>query len=242
MNQVNDVVAQPADDCCRFPYIHPRTHRDERSPDSVQVAAQAAVARNTHNGGPCHALWIEQRGSDWAPRWWRAEDCGLVAPIMVLNGRRIEQRTSLAQEGGSIELPRSASLRDCRNRQRIRIPGCRHESRAQFTARSEPTLRRRRATALQYRCVSNARRDLDLGGAETVGHRTLFARASERAPLPRRCARPRHGRGVRRALRDRRLSTRGGRAGPSAPPRTWHWQQRRLPDRARTSSCAARLS
>lgn len=42
----------------------------------------------------------EQRGSDWAPRWWRAEDCGLVTPIMILNGRRIEQRTSVAQEGG----------------------------------------------------------------------------------------------------------------------------------------------
>ena len=41
----------------------------------------------------------EQRGGDWAPRWWRAEDCGLVAPIMVLNGRRIEQRTQIAQQG-----------------------------------------------------------------------------------------------------------------------------------------------
>ncbi|MBS0408216.1 MAG: xylulose 5-phosphate 3-epimerase, partial [Proteobacteria bacterium] len=27
----------------------------------------------------------EQRGSDWAPRWWRAEDCGFAIPIMVLN-------------------------------------------------------------------------------------------------------------------------------------------------------------
>ncbi|WP_082575467.1 xylulose 5-phosphate 3-epimerase [Lysobacter sp. Root667] len=42
----------------------------------------------------------EQRGSDWAPRWWRPQDCGLVAPIMVLNGRRIEQRSQIAQEGG----------------------------------------------------------------------------------------------------------------------------------------------
>lgn len=42
----------------------------------------------------------EQRGSDWAPRWWRPEDCGMVAPIMVLNGRRIEQRSQIAQEGG----------------------------------------------------------------------------------------------------------------------------------------------
>ena len=42
----------------------------------------------------------EQRGSDWAARWWRAEDCGLVAPIMVANGRRIDQRSSMAQNGG----------------------------------------------------------------------------------------------------------------------------------------------
>ena len=42
----------------------------------------------------------EQRGGDWAERWWRAEDCGLVAPIMILNGRRIEQRTEIVQDGG----------------------------------------------------------------------------------------------------------------------------------------------
>ena len=30
----------------------------------------------------------EQRGSDWVPRWWRAEDCGLVTPIMINSGRR----------------------------------------------------------------------------------------------------------------------------------------------------------
>ena len=42
----------------------------------------------------------EQRGSDWAPRWWRAEDCGTVLPIMIANGRRIDQRTTLSQQGG----------------------------------------------------------------------------------------------------------------------------------------------
>jgi phosphoketolase len=42
----------------------------------------------------------EQRGSDWAPRWWRAEDSGFVSPFMILNGRRIEQRTTMAQQGG----------------------------------------------------------------------------------------------------------------------------------------------
>ena len=42
----------------------------------------------------------EQRGSDWASRWWRAEDCGLVTPVMIANGRRIDQRTTIAQQGG----------------------------------------------------------------------------------------------------------------------------------------------
>lgn len=42
----------------------------------------------------------EQRGSDWAPRWWRAEDSGLVTPIMIANGRRIDQRTTVTQQGG----------------------------------------------------------------------------------------------------------------------------------------------
>ncbi|ASP40771.1 xylulose 5-phosphate 3-epimerase [Bacterioplanes sanyensis] len=42
----------------------------------------------------------EQRGSDWAARWWRADDCGLVAPVMIANGRRIDQRTTVAQQGG----------------------------------------------------------------------------------------------------------------------------------------------
>jgi phosphoketolase len=43
----------------------------------------------------------EQRGTDWAPRWWRAEDSGLVSPIMIANGRRIDQRTTMDQEGGA---------------------------------------------------------------------------------------------------------------------------------------------
>lgn len=44
----------------------------------------------------------EQRGPDWAPRWWRAEDSGLVAPIMINNGRRIDQRTTMSQQGGAV--------------------------------------------------------------------------------------------------------------------------------------------
>jgi len=42
----------------------------------------------------------EQRGSDWASRWWRSEDCGTVTPIMIANGRRIDQRSTMYQQGG----------------------------------------------------------------------------------------------------------------------------------------------
>src|SRR5690606_6125419 len=42
----------------------------------------------------------EQRGSDWSARWWRAEDSGWVAPVMIANGRRIDQRTTVNQAGG----------------------------------------------------------------------------------------------------------------------------------------------
>ncbi len=42
----------------------------------------------------------EQRGSDWIPRWWRAEDCGVALPVMIANGRRIEQRTELGTVRG----------------------------------------------------------------------------------------------------------------------------------------------
>jgi phosphoketolase len=43
----------------------------------------------------------EQRGSDWVPRFWRGEDTGLVMPIMIANGRRIDQRTTMSQSGGA---------------------------------------------------------------------------------------------------------------------------------------------
>lgn len=52
----------------------------------------------------------EQRGSDWAPRWWRPEDSGLVTPIMILNGRRIEQRTLVDQQGGESWLQQHLEL------------------------------------------------------------------------------------------------------------------------------------
>lgn len=48
----------------------------------------------------------EQRGGDWAERWWRQEDCGFAAPVMILNGRRIEQRTEIRQDGGAAWLAR----------------------------------------------------------------------------------------------------------------------------------------
>lgn len=53
----------------------------------------------------------EQRGSDWMPRWWRAEDCGLALPVMIANGRRIEQRTQLATADGLEDF--RAHLRQC---------------------------------------------------------------------------------------------------------------------------------
>jgi phosphoketolase len=52
----------------------------------------------------------EQRGSDWTARWWRAEDSGLVTPIMIANGRRIDQRTTMAQQGGVAWLVRHLRL------------------------------------------------------------------------------------------------------------------------------------
>lgn len=42
----------------------------------------------------------EQKGGDWAPRFWRAEDSGLAIPIMIFNGRRIDQRSTMSQIGG----------------------------------------------------------------------------------------------------------------------------------------------
>ncbi|MBB3331924.1 phosphoketolase [Halomonas campaniensis] len=43
----------------------------------------------------------EQRGSDWASRWWRPDDSGPVVPVMIANGRRIDQRTTMSQSGGT---------------------------------------------------------------------------------------------------------------------------------------------
>ena len=52
----------------------------------------------------------EQRGGDWASRWWRPSDSGCVMPVMILNGRRIEQRTNIVQEGGTAWLMKHLEL------------------------------------------------------------------------------------------------------------------------------------
>ncbi|HZH56748.1 MAG TPA: xylulose 5-phosphate 3-epimerase [Burkholderiaceae bacterium] len=52
----------------------------------------------------------EQRGGDWAARWWRPADSGYVMPVMIMNGRRIDQRTNIVQEGGANWLMRHLSL------------------------------------------------------------------------------------------------------------------------------------
>lgn len=52
----------------------------------------------------------EQRGGDWAARWWRASDSGSALPVMIANGRRIDQRTTMAQEGGTDWLKRHLQL------------------------------------------------------------------------------------------------------------------------------------
>lgn len=52
----------------------------------------------------------EQRGGDWAPRWWRPQDCGMVTPILISNGRRIDQRTLASQEGGATWLSQHLKL------------------------------------------------------------------------------------------------------------------------------------
>jgi phosphoketolase len=67
-----------------------------------------AELQYVHMPLPCQQLvaflsdgaFEEQRGSDWTPRWWRGEDTGLVMPIMIANGRRIDQRTTMSQSGG----------------------------------------------------------------------------------------------------------------------------------------------
>jgi len=52
----------------------------------------------------------EQRGGDWAPRWWRAQDSGIVTPILINNGRRIDQRSTMAQQGGTTWLKQHLNI------------------------------------------------------------------------------------------------------------------------------------
>jgi len=51
----------------------------------------------------------EQRGSDWATRWWRTNDSGFAVPVMILNGRRIEQRTQIVQEAAPPGWPKTCA-------------------------------------------------------------------------------------------------------------------------------------
>ncbi|QJR81670.1 xylulose 5-phosphate 3-epimerase [Alteromonas pelagimontana] len=53
----------------------------------------------------------EQRGSDWASHWWRAWDTGLVMPIMIANGRRIDQRSLMEQKGGAESFKQHLALK-----------------------------------------------------------------------------------------------------------------------------------
>ncbi|MBI43121.1 xylulose 5-phosphate 3-epimerase [Marinobacter lutaoensis] len=41
-----------------------------------------------------------QPGYDQAPRWWHPEDCGLVMPVVVANGQRLDRRVDLGTRGG----------------------------------------------------------------------------------------------------------------------------------------------
>ena len=69
----------------------------------------------------------EQRGSDWAPRWWRAEDSGLVTPIMIANGRRIDQRTTIVAAGRHGLVPAAPAPQRVRP-VHVRRPGTRRRS------------------------------------------------------------------------------------------------------------------
>ncbi|MBS3803746.1 MAG: xylulose 5-phosphate 3-epimerase [Oleiphilaceae bacterium] len=42
----------------------------------------------------------EEHCGDWGPRWWRSADNGLALPVMIANGRRIDQRTQLGSPEG----------------------------------------------------------------------------------------------------------------------------------------------
>jgi phosphoketolase len=42
----------------------------------------------------------EEHSGNWAPRWWRSSDSGLALPVMIANGRRIDQRTQLGTRKG----------------------------------------------------------------------------------------------------------------------------------------------
>lgn len=54
---------------------------------------------------------LERQGErDRSPRWWRAEDSGLVTPVMICNGRRLDERSEIKPNGGATWLERHLAL------------------------------------------------------------------------------------------------------------------------------------
>jgi len=51
-----------------------------------------------NTGGPflSDGAFEEQRGVTGSAAGWASDDCGLAMPIMINNGRRIDQRSTLA--------------------------------------------------------------------------------------------------------------------------------------------------
>ena len=63
----------------------------------IAVCAHAA-ARRDPGGVPLRWCCRGTARQRLIPRWWRAEDCGAAQPVMIANGRRIEQRTELGTQ------------------------------------------------------------------------------------------------------------------------------------------------
>jgi hypothetical protein len=91
----------------------------------------------------------EQRGSDWSERWWRAEDCGLVAPIMILNGRRIEQTEA---RPGSHATWKPTASNHSRSTAAIRPPSFGRSSNVRNDYRPRPDRLRRGRAAIRCGC------------------------------------------------------------------------------------------
>ena len=124
----------------------------------------------------------EQRGSDWIPRWWRADDCGMALPIMIANGRRIEQRTELGTREG---IERFEERLTAHGFDPIRFDG---KDPAAFVCalfNMEQTLKARSDAALKGECSYPVQ--IPYGIAQTVkgfGFYGAGANAAHNLPLP----------------------------------------------------------